>query len=344
MRKTTTAILLSLWLYVPGWCQIGMEPLLQKMLTSERSTWGQLFSQNRQGLERSQLSPAFKQVTGWLKEGKNAQAWALAEAMDFVDWSIEPSRSYSAYAQLSIVGHLGRNEKGALAKQYLQELVAKHPESPHVQCEMGRHYLLTGQLASAEAPLRKAIELAPNWPDGYLWLGEYALVRGDAEAAKALFRKTLELDPKNAIAGDALNGLEKPQTQPFSTNQQAMAHFNRAESLFDSGKYQEAIREYDLALKDDPKMVKAEIYKGDAYLRAGNGEKAIECYRRAIVIDPADKQAYRFLGDVLESRYDAKGNVADLDEAIAAYQKALEIDANYKMARDNLERAVRKHK
>ncbi len=346
MRNTPLAILLSLslCLSLPALGESEIDPLLNSMLKAPKSGWARIVSERRSSLQRTQLEDPFLRALSLLKQDQVKQAWALAEAIDYIDWSLDSSQKYAAEAQLLLVRQLQQMAKNSLAQQYLKELVAVHPECPQAQCEAGKFYLLHGQVAQAEAPLRKAIDLAPTWAEGYLWLGEYALVRGDAEAAKALFKKTLELDPKNATAADALNGLQKPDAKPFSLNKQALGHFNKAETFFDAGKFSEAIEEYQLALDADPQMGKAQIYMGDAYLRMGKPEIAIDCYRKAIVIAPGDKQAYRFLGDVLESRFDAKGDVADLDEAIAAYQKAIEIDPSYKMARENLEKAVRKHK
>ena len=66
-------------------------------------------------------------------------------------------------------------------------------------------------------------------------------------------------------------------------------------------------------------------------------EEAIECYEKALEIDPNDGNAWFFKGLALE-------NFEKYDEAIACYERALEIDPKDKDAWINKKEALEKLK
>jgi tetratricopeptide (TPR) repeat protein len=70
-------------------------------------------------------------------------------------------------------------------------------------------------------------------------------------------------------------------------------------------------------------------YKGYMNYKDGNYDKAIEYYKKAIELDPNDKNKYLNLGAI----YSSKGKY---DAAIICYEKAIAIDPNFLPAKDNL--------
>ena len=62
--------------------------------------------------------------------------------------------------------------------------------------------------------------------------------------------------------------------------------------------------------------------------------EGIPYLRRAVRLDPSEKQAFNYLGIALQ----AQGNMR---EAADYYRRAVEIDPNYAPARENLERMER---
>jgi tetratricopeptide (TPR) repeat protein len=104
----------------------------------------------------------------------------------------------------------------------------------------------------------------------------------------------------------------------------------------------EAIEEYKLAIKADPKFTKAHIYMGDSYLALGQRDEAIQWYQKAIELDPKDRQAHRFLGGVYEKMFDETKDVKYIDLAISCYQNAVKTDPSYQSAQKDLEQAKQK--
>jgi len=115
------------------------------------------------------------------------------------------------------------------------------------------------------------------------------------------------------------------------------AHYNKGNTLRHLKRYEEAIKEYDKALAIDPNFKEAHNNKGIALNNLGRYEEAIEEYDKALAIDPNDKKAHNNKGYALD-------DLGRYEEAIKEYDKALAIDPDYKVARDNRELALKELK
>jgi uncharacterized membrane protein YgcG/tetratricopeptide (TPR) repeat protein len=143
-----------------------------------------------------------------------------------------------------------------LAIQLAPEMAAAHQS-----LAASRHIAL--RLDDAASEYARALELDPKLTAARRSLADLRRAAGKAEAALALYREQLAVDPtdKTARAGVVL-------------------------SLFDLGKREEAEREMEAALKDDPKNLA--ILVGVSYWYAAHHEatRAQEFATRAIAIEP----------------------------------------------------------
>jgi protein O-mannosyl-transferase len=125
-----------------------------------------------------------------------------------------------------------------------------------------------------------------------------------------------------------------------NTSNNYIAHTNLAQTLSESGRFDEAIAECKRVLAIKPDFAAAHNNLGAALVetqRDGDGarrqtgavDEAIVHYRKAVQIKPDFAQAWSNLGTALLLK-------KQVDEAIANYQKALEIDPNYAEARYSL--------
>jgi tetratricopeptide (TPR) repeat protein len=73
---------------------------------------------------------------------------------------------------------------------------------------------------------------------------------------------------------------------------QAEEALNEGLKLHDAGKPKEAIREYDRALKANPKLADAYFNRGNAYYDLGQNDQAIKDYSEVIRLAPKDAEAY----------------------------------------------------
>ncbi len=85
------------------------------------------------------------------------------------------------------------------------------------------------------------------------------------------------------------------------------------------GNYEEALKDYDKAIRYNSKDPVAYAGRGYIYQKMGNNDMAIADYTRAIELDPTDDELYLIRG----LAYSLKG---DHDRAILDYSRAIEID------------------
>lgn len=92
----------------------------------------------------------------------------------------------------------------------------------------------------------------------------------------------------------------------FSKNQEAENAMNEAESFFSQGKMDDALAQYQKALKLDPKIYEAALFSGDVYMNKDDFANAEIWYQKAIAINPDRETAYRYSATPLmkQKKYD----------------------------------------
>lgn len=112
----------------------------------------------------------------------------------------------------------------------------------------------------------------------------------------------------------------------------ASAHFSRAFALKKSGKFNEAISDYDKALKLSPSLKQDQFFlnaRGAAYIGAGDYSRALKDIEASLVLDSEYASAYNSRGIV----HSKKG---EFDKAIIDHQKAIELNSHFWLAMSEL--------
>lgn len=167
--------------------------------------------------------------------------------------------------------------------------------------------------------LRDALERAPGYADVHNLVGMCLSLLGDARQALAAFDRAIEINPRYA---EAL--------------------VNRALTLQELGRYEEARESYALASESDleegveqfPSVLAARLANqhaglGDLYSAGGALMEAAEQYRRAIEIRPRFADIRARLARTLIEMGDPQAAVRELEEA-------LELNPGFRQARINL--------
>lgn len=158
------------------------------------------------------------------------------------------------------------------------------------------------------ADLDAAVELAPHFANAYNNRGFLKKLTGDLEGALADFDRTLELDTENFEA-----------------------YFNRCNTAVELKKYELAVPDCDRVIETAPTSSSplagvvhplAYIARGKALYVAGEVDRAVDDFTKAIELNPASADAYYFRGRVWQSKGDDGKARADLE-------KAMELDDKY---------------
>ncbi|MHC4738599.1 MAG: tetratricopeptide repeat protein [Planctomycetota bacterium] len=157
--------------------------------------------------------------------------------------------------------------------------------------------------------------------------------QGKFEEAAEHYRHILRVRPGDAEA-------EKNLARAIGNRgdmEEALKHYERANSLAQSGKFEEAVRFYSQALEINPKFVMAHNNLGNVYLLQGEFDKSLEHYSKAIEIAPDFAESHYNLGVLFQKQGKA-------EHAAAEYRRALESDPGHQKARKGLDELLKQTK
>ena len=125
-----------------------------------------------------------------------------------------------------------------------------------------------------QADVHKDFELAKQ----YYNQGNNFLMKNNNQKALDAYNKVLEMYPKNSTI---------------------YLYVNKGSALDNLGKYQEAIDNYNIAIKLDPYCILAYFKKGISLLNQGKNAEAIENFDKLIELNPNISNAYNNKGVAL---------------------------------------------
>lgn len=159
----------------------------------------------------------------------------------------------------------------------------------------------------------KVIKLLKNskLSDGYFTQGYDLYMKNKYQEALQYFNKALKLNPKNEKAKDHKQyTLEILKTNKLE--EQENNYVNRGNELSLSGQYNDAILNYESALKIDPNNAVAWLGKAYAYHSLGKYDVAIGCYTKVLELDPtnsdARKYAYEAQNEIDKAKYSSSSS------------------------------------
>ena len=181
----------------------------------------------------------------------------------------------------------------------------------------------------AEYLTRRALEFDPENPEVVLKLGRVLRTLDQNLEAVTLFRRYEAMVPGDpqvlAHMGSSLSALGRyAEAEPYlrraaTTLDDALSHYNLGLLLALTGRVDEAILEYGVALERDPNDVAVRGNLAAAYMRQGRADRAERELRRVLDVDPENALAHANLGLL----YAQSG---DIGRARRALTEALRLD------------------
>jgi tetratricopeptide (TPR) repeat protein len=239
-------------------------------------------------------------------EGSPAQLAYVQCSIANSSWSeaAEQLRRYRAHhpdsldAALVEADLLIESQRFENAQQVLDPLLREHPKSVPVLTLYAELSEKLGQWNQAEPWLRKATELAPNDPEVWKRLADLYVAKRPKDAVRC-FQKAVNLSPNDAVALAGLAAAYKRAGQPTEAKA-AFAHamkVNRKANppspvadylyglyLAEEEQFQLSVRQFDLAIEEDPDFSDAYFARARARLELREWAKAKTDLERTIQV------------------------------------------------------------
>ncbi|GAB4287251.1 MAG: hypothetical protein Fur0025_20510 [Oscillatoriaceae cyanobacterium] len=184
------------------------------------------------------------------------------------------------------------------------------PENLKLQAELAYQ---KGDLAAAATACQKAIQINPRQTSLYGLLGQVLWDMGKTTAAQRCYEQWRQMPP-----------------EIVAIHPEAVAYFDKANTLAVAGKLSEAVASYEQALQLEPSYTSAWVNLGIIQRKLGNIDEAIGCYRRACAVNPNLVDAYYSLSNAWAEK-------GEIQAAIACCIQALEIKPDFEPAYSNLQ-------
>jgi len=209
---------------------------------------------------------------------------------------------------------------------FWRRVVALSPGLPQAQSNLGSAYFTAGRIAQAAAQFQRAARALPDNAKTLNDVGAAYLAMGQPDRAARVLRRAIQMRPVYAKGLEnlvrALAGLDSLEEARLTAAQMLQrsggdAGIRRiyADVLTLQRRYQEAIVEYERALREQPDDFLTLLRAGDAYRANGNYARAEELHRRAVAISPRQAEAHHALGVDLEQ-------LGRYEEALTEFQRA----------------------
>jgi tetratricopeptide (TPR) repeat protein len=213
----------------------------------------------------------------------------------------------------------------ASEQEYMEALRVK-PDYGAVRYNLGILFYSQGKWDQAIAQYKKAVALDPNQPDWHNNLGMSYESKGDLDSAIREFREAKRLSPKDIeprqnlgrvlmqhqMPGDAVAEMRELEAMAPDS---AVCHECLANGLYAIGEWDEAAKEYHIAMQLDPSDITPYLGLGTIAEARNDYDGALAEYREAERINPTGAVAYRVSGRVLLAKKDPVGAAAELKRA-----------------------------
>lgn len=255
----------------------------------------------------------------------------------------EDPTNVRAMLQLALAESKGGEQESAA--RWLQHALEIDPDNAALHFHLGETAYHRGLNDQALMHLQRAVELSPEDADAQYLLGFVLGDMGKHEEARAHTKRAFQLNPSLGKAHANLS-LERFDVQSYARAREVrearglsgalevaeegqLAHFNLGLAFRQKGYLAEALREYRLALDRGEDRTLVLQAMAEVHLLRRESDSAVLLYDRLLADAPQSPKLWNERGVALhqEGKY---------TEARESYRRAIDSDAHYALARNNL--------
>jgi tetratricopeptide (TPR) repeat protein len=231
----------------------------------------------------------------------------------------------SAYAALP--GRLG----DAIGEYRAALSIAPDSAIPHN--DLGNALMKSGRLQDAVSEYETALRINPDYAEAHNNLGAALAQLGRMPDAVAQFQAALNLDPHDS---QARRNLDAALAQSSKTPDPDETHYNSGLGLLKAGRTQDAIAEFEAALRINPDYAEAHNNLGVALSKTGRLGDAMSEFQAALRIQPDYADAHYNAGVALANA----GRIQEAEQQLEAAER-IKPDPGTRRLLDELRRARR---
>ncbi len=252
------------------------------------------------------------------------------------------SRQPNDVAAITQLG-LAEKQRGNLdaATEWFRQALKLEPDSTVGHFYLGEVLYNTGQQAEALDSLTRATQLNPDNAEAHYLIAFLLGEVGRHEEARASTKRAIQLNPSfgraqtnlslERFVGDRKSGPFKfPGEGETALNEgEAVAHLKLGQAFREQGYYNDALREYRLALDHGEDRRTVLHGMAEVHLLKGEHSAGLELYDTLVAEDPGTARLWNERGVVLHQ-------LGRSDEAVVSYREALQHQPDYALPLNNL--------
>ena len=259
-------------------------------------------------------------MTTYKTDPKTA-AQALAEAIK-LDPQYTPAHIYRA-AALRSLGHLKQ------AKEHLETANALDPRNPFASLWLGELAVAAQQFEAAQTHLQQALKLNPEQSEAHAAMAQVAMVRGETDTAtghaQASRKPTKYTQMQDPLWWDVLK-----------LGVTAERYAERGNRYLQQGDFKRAVSELKTAISELDTDAHLWLNYGLALLLNKQYPEAVAVLENTLVVIRDNEKTTRNTADLADLKVQSHYNLGlayyhngHIEEAVAAYEKAIQLEPNF---------------
>ena len=197
-------------------------------------------------------------------------------------------------------------------------------QSPDELYSSAQNNLSAGNLETAEAEYKSALEMDPTFAPAYAGLAIVAMRKGDLKQSGSLLKEAIDADPENKDFRGEFERLSELNTL-MSKGIRSMKNGD-AESAFES---------FRIAYEKFPQYPESVFNMGLTYFRKKDFNEAVNYFNKTLDINPDHKNALTAIKNVAKNSFNQGNQLykrGDLEGALSSYDKVLDVDKTFYQA------------